>query len=559
MQQADDARVGQWWATGDTPVHTDSRLAYLVDGRVAMLTMCRHFLRARHYIYAGDWGLTAEMAMVRGIDQRVGPDGSPEQEAFMNELRSFGLDDAALEFWRTHELTVQAVLGYMVSRGVEVKVLIWKGSPLFSSCDVEASYQQLTAVGVACILDDSSFGLLHHPAESLHQKLSVVDGTSAFVGGIDLLIEPGGQFDRWDTHDHLFNTKLRLNNAGHTPHPWHDVHTLIEGPAAGDVELNFRQRWNNVVERHHLKDALLIPEHPQAQPLLTKSVMQVVRTIPEHTYTFEPNIVRGIAQIYAHALNTIQRFVYLENQYFWLRAYTGIDIPFLGENSPEMEQNFSELRAALERGAAMSIILPDHPNVGRAFTDEALHLLRMQEPQAVEEGRLYAFTLATSTAEEDGMYYRPIYVHAKVAIIDDLWSTVGSANLNNRGMRDDTEMNVATLDAELAHGLRLTLQAEHLGLVSDEELFMLSRLLGRQPQPAQEQEQAAGVLKYLQETLGDPITAVRMMHERAWQNLQRYKEKQLLVGHLLPYLTAEEAQQQGLNFREEHGWLEEES
>ena len=49
-----------------------------------------------------------------------------------------------------------------------------------------------------------------------------------------------------------------------------------------------------------------------------------------------------------------------------------------------------------------------------------------------------------------------------VAIIDDLWSTVGSANLNNRGMRDDTEMNVATLDAELARGLRVLLWAEHL-------------------------------------------------------------------------------------------------
>ena len=93
MQQMDNARLEQWWATGDTPVHTDSRLAYLVDGRVAMLTMCRHFLRARHYIYVGDWGLTAEMAMVRGIDQRVGPDGSPEQETLMNELRALGLDE----------------------------------------------------------------------------------------------------------------------------------------------------------------------------------------------------------------------------------------------------------------------------------------------------------------------------------------------------------------------------------------------------------------------------------------------------------------------------------
>jgi hypothetical protein len=48
-----------------------------------------------------------------------------------------------------------------------------------------------------------------------------------------------------------------------------------------------------------------------------------------------------------------------------------------------------------------------------------------------------------------------------------------------------------------------------------------------------------------------------LMSERAQDNLQRYKAKQPLVGHLLPYLTAEEAKQEGLNFREAHGWLEE--
>jgi hypothetical protein len=47
------------------------------------------------------------------------------------------------------------------------------------------------------------------------------------------------------------------------------------------------------------------------------------------------------------------------------------------------------------------------------------------------------------------------------------------------------------------------------------------------------------------------------MTERAQDNLRRYKAKQPLQGHLLPYLSADEATQQGLNFREEHGWLEE--
>ena len=57
---------------------------------------------------------------------------------------------------------------------------------------------------------------------------------------------------------------------------------------------------------------------------------------------------------------------------------------------------------------------------------------------------------------------------------------------------------------------------------------------------------------------GNPLAGLRMMAERAQDNLRRYKARQPLLGHLLPYLKAEEAQQQGLNFREEHGWIEEE-
>jgi hypothetical protein len=48
-----------------------------------------------------------------------------------------------------------------------------------------------------------------------------------------------------------------------------------------------------------------------------------------------------------------------------------------------------------------------------------------------------------------------------------------------------------------------------------------------------------------------------LMINCAQENLRRYRAKQPLVGHLLPYLTAEEATQQGLNFREEQGWIEE--
>ena len=557
MAASNERQVNNWWAEDDTPVQAHSHVSYRVDARSALLTMCRHFLMAQKYIYVASWGMTPTMKLVRGKDHRAGPDGSPEQEALLAELREEGLQEAEITFWCSHDLTVQAVLGYMVGKGVEVKALIWDGSEKFSHCDPKAAREQLTQVGVTCLLDDSSHGLFHHPVESLHQKMAVVDGTHAFVGGIDMVIELNGDFDRWDTPLHRFFSPLRRNEADNNPHPWHDAHTIIEGPAVGDVELNFRQRWNDVVEHKHWDTQLLVPWHPLTAPLESNSLVQVARTIPEHTYSFTPKGgIKGIAQLYAHALSNAQHFIYLENQYFWLHAYTGIDIPFMGSDSPDMERNIRELGAALQRGATVAIVLPDDPNVGRAFTDAGLTRLRQAAPEAAAQGRIQAFCLATSAEVGGEEHYRPIYVHAKVAIIDDLWSSVGSANLNNRGMRDDTEMNVATLNAELARDLRLMLWAEHLGLLSEDDSFTLSRHLGHEPHRPSLDQRSLDLLQYVKGTLDDPLDGLQFMIERAQDNLQRFKAKHTLLGHLLPYLTAEEATQQGLNFREGQGWIE---
>ena len=554
--------VTNWWAEGDTPVRADSKVAYLVDAHSTFLTMCRHFLMARQYIYIAAWGMTPLMKLVRGSDQRAGPDSSPEQEALLAELRTEGLQQAEIDFWCSSELTVQAVLGYMVRKGVDVKVLIWSSSEHFSHCDPKAAHKQLAEVGVLCILDDSARGIRHHPIESLHQKIAVVDGTHAFIGGIDMLIELSGDYDRWDTHAHHYSSPLRSNREDPTPHNWHDAHALIEGPAVGDVERNFRQRWNDVVLRHERDLELLVPEHPLSPPVDSTSLVQVARTIPAYTYTFAPQDgIQGIAQLYANALRNARQFVYLENQYFWTHAYYshfGIGVRFHLEasESPDMERNIRELAAALQRGATVVLLLPDHPNVGRFFTDAGLARLREEAPEAAAQGRIQAFCLAACSERDGEEAYRPIYVHAKVAIVDDLWSTVGSANLNNRGMRDDTEANVATLNADLARGLRLLLWAEHLGLIGEESLLTLARHLGHVRQRSSVDEKAEELLQSLYQSLGDPLAGLRLLIERAQDNLSRFKAKQPLMGHLLPYLTDEEAKQHGLKFHEEHGWVE---
>jgi phosphatidylserine/phosphatidylglycerophosphate/cardiolipin synthase-like enzyme len=55
-----------------------------------------------------------------------------------------------------------------------------------------------------------------------------------------------------------------------------------------------------------------------------------------------------------------------------------------------------------------------------------------------------------------------VYVHAKIGIVDDRWLTIGSANLNEHSLFNDTEANVIACDPELARGTRLRLWSEHL-------------------------------------------------------------------------------------------------
>src|SRR5579859_4893900 len=160
MSAINEQLVNNWWAEGDTPVQANSHVSYRVDARSTLLTMCRHFLMAQKYIYMAGWGMTPTMKLVRGKDHRAGPDGSSEQEALLAELRAEGLQEVEINFWCTHDLTVQAVLGYAVSKGVEVNALIWDCPELFSHYDPKEAEKQLRQVSVTCILDDSSHGVI---------------------------------------------------------------------------------------------------------------------------------------------------------------------------------------------------------------------------------------------------------------------------------------------------------------------------------------------------------------------------------------------------------------
>lgn len=331
------------------------------------------------------------------------------------------------------ETRLLSVLGEIAGR-LPVRILIWSGSVAFlqPSTTVARAAQEtmLRASGdLRYVLDRRS-----HLVHTQHQKAIVIDGQIAYVGGMDLTSYQG---DRWDTPTH----PLRVGPN------WHDVQLRLQGGVVADVEANFRQRWGAVTGENDL---------PQRRPTLEpawRTPAQIVRTIPRRTYPFAPRGEFGIHHAYLQALRGARRLIYLENQYLW---------------SPQvMDALLALLAAPPDPAFRIVLMLPAQAEDGKFDNDH--HVARLRDADAGRGliGIYCPYTCGIGPGQR-AFTYRPTYVHAKVAIIDDAWCTVGSANLNERGLITDTELNAVVRDADVARTLRLDLWSEHLGLPVEE-------------------------------------------------------------------------------------------
>jgi phosphatidylserine/phosphatidylglycerophosphate/cardiolipin synthase-like enzyme len=259
-----------------------------------------------------------------------------------------------------------------------------------------------------------------------HEKLVVVDDRLASVGGIDLTTFYG---DRYDSSAHPWRPDVG----------WHDAAMLVRGPVVADVAEHFRFRWQETTG-----EELASVEPPAAAG---EHELQLVQTVPERVYERLPRGQFRILEAYVRALESAERLIYLESQFLWSAEIVRILAAKL--NRPPSD----EFR--------LVVVLPAHPDSGE---DDS----RGQVAQLVDAdgggGRFLACTLFA----RDGDRRTPIYVHAKIGIVDDRWLTLGSANLNEHSLFNDTEVNVVTCDGELARSTREQLWAEHLELPLDE-------------------------------------------------------------------------------------------
>jgi cardiolipin synthase A/B len=403
---------------GSYPRRAGNRVRPLVDGEPAFRRICEAVERARRSVWVTVAFLDRDLEL---------PDGRGSLFDVLDRAAARGLDVRVL-FWREPELP---------------RVL--PDSTHFGGTPPERAWLAARGSRFAARWD-------HLPRYCHHQKSWVIDaGTPdevAFVGGINLdrgsIVGPG--------HPPV---RATLNV--------HDAYLELAGPAATDVHHNFVQRWNEASERGAADGVW--PDAGAAGPLPFPRVLspprgtvsvQITRTVRPGAYrdaTAAPGatsfpIGGGEASVlaqYLAAIDAARRTIYLENQFLASAAI------------------LERLAVALGRGVSVVFVLPGAPmaQVRAARTDpETAPFFAALGGLGEHPG----FTLAALVASRGAGRYEDVYVHAKLAIVDDAWVTIGSTNVATRSFHGDTELNASLWDAETARGLRVALLHEHLGV-----------------------------------------------------------------------------------------------
>lgn len=248
----------------------------------------------------------------------------------------------------------------------------------------------------------------------LHQKLCVVDGEVAFVGGINIID------DRNELHH------------GRTDAPRLDFAVQLRGPVVAPVEQTARAMWTRATFGHDWRDEVVAMARSTEPLERVRTLLRRVRITPPASspqsaaHDGQPVLAALVVRDNLRQRRTIERS-YVEA---FRRAQHRIDLvcPYFYPGNLFRRT----LRDAARRGVKVRLLLQgklDYRIAGMAAQALYDELLRHQV-------RIFEYT--------------PAFLHAKVAVVDDLWLTVGSSNIDPLSLLMNLEANVLVRDAEVA-------------------------------------------------------------------------------------------------------------
>jgi cardiolipin synthase A/B len=246
-----------------------------------------------------------------------------------------------------------------------------------------------------------------------HRKLLVVDGRTAFLGGINIssVYSEGSGMRKRDRE---------ADGAG----GWRDTDVRIDGPVVADYQRLFMATWEK-----QGGPALMPRDYFPALPHAGSDIVRAIGSTPDDEYSL-------IYLTLIAAITSAEKRVQIVNAYF---------VP-----DPQLVRALLEAAA---RGVDVRIILPAHSDSGVAF-----HAGRSHFSELLEGGvRIY---------ERQGAL-----LHAKSASVDGNWSCVGSSNLDWRSALDNDEVNAVVLGPGFATRMEA---AFALDLAASEEIDLAS-------------------------------------------------------------------------------------
>jgi phosphatidylserine/phosphatidylglycerophosphate/cardiolipin synthase-like enzyme len=259
----------------------------------------------------------------------------------------------------------------------------------------------------------------------LHSKAIILDGVKAILMG-----SPLKQY-------YYSDIRHAIHDARHKGSLNHDVSIQIEGPAVAQINKTFATVWKSTKEPLTMLTQDDIPEKSGDENSSIASV-QVLRTLPAANYNSSlpgdedaPHGETGILEAYQRAINNAERFIYIENQYF-----TSPDI---------IDALIFRMKDSSKSKLEIIIVVPVKPDLP-GYPDRHVDNINQLKNVAKANGHKLAAYTMWSRSEIVGsggnkeFQIMPVYVHSKMAIIDDTWATVGSANL------DGTSMNHHEID-----------------------------------------------------------------------------------------------------------------
>ncbi|MGV3590596.1 MAG: cardiolipin synthase [Gammaproteobacteria bacterium] len=222
-----------------------------------------------------------------------------------------------------------------------------------------------------------------------HRKLVVVDGHTAFLGGINI--------------SSIYSASSLPAQGEDIDGPWRDTHMKLEGPVVAELQKLFLDSWQRQ-EGEPLPDRNYFPElQPQGD-----DIVRAIGSTPDDEFH----------QIYVTLLSALE---HSEKTAYMTNAYFAPDPQFM-----------HALIDAAQRGVDVRVILPSRSDSSLVF-----HAGR------AKYGRLLRAGVRIFERQD-------VLLHAKTAVIDGVWSTVGSANLDWRSFADNDEVNAVVIGRDFA-------------------------------------------------------------------------------------------------------------